>query len=429
MSCAFSGVLWLNCPVTKRVFVFLDTMPQRQGSGASLRFYSNIRAYLDLGFEVEVVQIANSDDGSEPSGDLSPVVWKRVIEPAAQPSFLGRMFFRAGRPAQASMAYYFAKHFVVLREVEERVRSFPDAVYHLEGESMANVIPWLPKGTRSIWSQHDLPSTVAAATIKIRCEAENRTPTTPEQRELRFAQRAERFIAKHAPAIVCIAQHDCEQLSEVWQCPQAEYLPMSIPGDGAERPQKWLQDGRLRLLHLGRVSHLPSYRSLEFLFRRVFPLLPPETLEQVALEVVGTVEPEDDRARIILKLAEPYRNVHFRGFVPDVVPYYQSCDVQVVGSTDASGLRTRTIESFAYGLPVLSTSVGAKGIAGLTPDKELLIEDTPEGFARRLGQLLTSSDLLSGISGHAREFYVANHARPVIAERLNAYLQEHFRPL
>ncbi|HET6979203.1 MAG TPA: glycosyltransferase family 4 protein [Pyrinomonadaceae bacterium] len=411
----------------KRVFIFLDTMPQRQGSGASLRFYSNIRAYLDLGFDVEVVQIATSDDGSKPSEDLSPVVWKRVFEAPAQPSLQGRLLFRAGVPAQASMAYYFAKHFVVLREVKARVRSFPDAVYHLEGESMANVIPWLPKGTHSIWSLHDLPSTVAAATIKIRSEAENRSPTVPEQRELHFAERAERFIAKHAPGIVCIAQHDCDELREVWQCPQAEYLPMSIPGDGAERPHKWLQNGKLNLLHLGRVSHLPSYRSLEFLFRHVFPLLPASTLERISMEVVGTVEPEDERAKTILKLAEPYRNVVFRGFVPDVVPYYQSCDVQAVGSTDASGLRTRTIESFAYGLPVLSTSVGAKGIPGLTPGRELLIEDTPEGFARQLGELLETPELLSVISGQSREFYRSNHARPVIAERLNLYLEKHFR--
>jgi len=409
--------------MAKQVFIFLDTMPQRQGSGASLRFYSNIRAYLDLGFEVEVVQIATSDDKSQPSDDLTPVAWKRVFEPAWQPSLQGRLLFRAGVPAQASIAYYFAKHFIVLREAEARMRNFPDALYHFEGESMANVIPWLSKGTRSIWSLHDLPSTVAAATIKIRSEADHRPPTVAEQRELRFAQRAELFIAKHAPSIVCIAQHDCDQLRDVWHCPQAEYLPMSIPGDGADRPQVWVQNGRLRLLHLGRVSHLPSYRSLEFLFREVFPLLPPAVLEQVSMDVVGTIEPEDDRARTILKLAEPFKNVVFRGFVPDVVPYYQSCDVQAVGSTDASGLRTRTIESFAYGLPVLSTSVGARGIAGLTPGKQLLIEDTPAGFARQLGQLLESRELLSAISVQSREFYRSNHARPIIAERLAIYLQ------
>ena len=404
-------------------------MPQRQGSGASLRFYSNIRAYLDLGFEVEVVQIATAADGSQPSADLSPVVWKRVFEPAPEASLKGRLLFRAGIPAQASMAYYFPKHYLVLREVNERLRNFPNAFYHLEGESMANVIPWLPKTTRSIWSLHDLPSTVAAATIKIRTEAENRPPTIPEQRELRFAERSERFLAKHARAIVCIAQHDSDRLRDVWQCPQAEYLPMSIPGDGKDRKQTWLENGRLRMLHLGRVSHLPSYRSLEFLLSEVFPLLPSEVLGRLSLEVVGTLDHDDERAKRILALAQRYDNVTFHGFVDDVVPYYESCDLQVVGSTDASGLRTRTIESFAYGLPVLSTSVGAKGIAGLTPGRELLIVDQPEEFAQQLCELPDSPETLSAISKRAREFYLANHSSVVISYRLGSYLTRHFKPL
>ncbi len=410
----------------ERVFIFLDTMPQRQGSGASLRFYSNIKAYLSLGFDVEVIQIANSDDGSQPSPDLSPVVWKRVFEPMPPPSLTGRLLFRAGVPAQASVAYYFPKHFVVLKEVKDRLRAFPKALFHLEGESMANVIPWLPKSARCIWSLHDLPSTVAAATIKIRCEAENRQPTVPEQRELKFAERAERFIAQRAPAIFCIAQHDCDRLREAWKCSQTEYLPMSIPGDGADRPQSWLQNGQLRMLHLGRVSHLPSYRSLEFLLGEVFPLLPAQTLSRVSLEVVGTLEREDERAKRILGLAERYNNVTFHGFVDDVVPLYQSYDLQVVGSTDASGLRTRTIESFAYGLPVLSTSIGAKGIAGLTP-RELLIEDTPAGFAKQLAHLLNSPTTLSSISGQSREFYRTNQSSPVVAERLKTYLLKYFQ--
>src|SRR4030095_6421519 len=137
-------------PNTKnRVFVFLDTMPQRQGSGASLRFYSNIQAYLDLDFEVEVVQIATAADGSKPSEDLKPVVWKRVIKEAGAPSVWGSLLYRAGTPAQASTAYYFSKHYIVLREVTARLQRYPAALYHFEGESIANVIPWLPRETRS----------------------------------------------------------------------------------------------------------------------------------------------------------------------------------------------------------------------------------------------------------------------------------------
>ena len=410
----------------KRVFIFLDTMPQRQASGASLRYYSNVQAYLDLGFKVEVIQVAINEDGSEPSEDLSPVVWRRSINPALPPSILGRVLFRAGIPHHASLAYYFVKHHFVRREAELRLKNFPDAIFHFEGESIANAIPALPKNLRSIWSLHDLPSTVATAIIKIACESQGREVSVPERRELRFAGRVERYMARRTPLILCIAQHDCDRLRNEWGCMQAEYLPMSIPGDGADRVAGWLEDGHLRLLHLGRVSHLPSFRSLEFIFEKIFTSLPARVLDHISLNVVGRVDHDDDRARRILRLAEPYPNVSFHGFVEDVVPYYESSDVQIVASTDASGLRTRTIESFAYGLPVISTTIGARGIGGLEAGKHLLIADEPADFVTELTTLAGSPETLARLSQSGREFYLENQSRAAVRAALATYLQRHF---
>jgi glycosyltransferase involved in cell wall biosynthesis len=409
------------------VFVFLDTMPRRQGSGASLRYYSNVRAYLDLGFAVEVIHIATAPDGSEPSEDLRPVTWTRVIEPVSSSSLSGRLLFRLGIPRSSSLAYRLPQSLLARREVNIRRRQVPAAFYHFEGEWLSAVIPSLPKTTRAIWSLHDLPSTVVEATMRIACEAQQRGPTVPERRELRFMQRLERVVARHAPLILCIAQHDRDRLSSDWDCSRVEYLPMSIPDDGAERTGRgWLAGGRLRLLHLGRIGHLPSYRSLEFLFEQVFPRLPPDVLEKISMDIVGHVEPDNERARRILALATPYPNVSFRGFVADVIPYYQNADVQVVGSTDASGLRTRTIESFAYGLPVLSTSVGARGIAGLKAGEQILIADDAGAFAHHLAVLMRDSTTLARLSRNGRAFYLEHQSQRAVARALACYLGEYF---
>ena len=386
-----------------------------------------MRAYLDLGFEVELVQIATQADHSEPSSDLTPVAVSRVIEPLPLPSLFGRLMFRAGVTHRAAVAYYFQKHPLVSRALEARRMRDPNAVFHLEGESLANVVPWLPKATRAIWSLHDLPSTVSAATTKIVCDAEGRQPSVAERRELRFARRVERFMARNARLMLCIALHDSERLRDELGCEAAEYLPMSIPNDGARRDNKtWLDGGRLRILHLGCISHLPSYRSLEFLFEQVFPRLPEQVLERIALDVVGRVDPENPRARRILTLAAPYANVALHGFVDDVVPFYQSSDLQVVASTDASGLRTRIIESFAYGLPVMSTSVGARGIAGLKADEHFMVADDAAQFAIGLTRLLDSPGMLERFSRSGQEFYEKHQSRAIVATALSQCLQKHF---
>jgi glycosyltransferase involved in cell wall biosynthesis len=401
-------------------------MPRKHGSGASLRFYSNVRAYLDLGFEVEVIQVACEPDGSEPSEDLRPVNWTRVFEPATPPALLGRLAYRAGLACRASVEYYFPCHRLVAREVSARLGRAPGAIHHLEGESHANVLPWLPKDARAIWSLHDLPSTVVNGSVKIACEAERREATTPERRELKFAHNVERFMARHAPLILCISDQDRERLESEWGCERVEYLPMSIPDEGAvQRTEGWMAGGKLRLLHLGRVSHLPSFRSLEFLFEQVFPRLPPRVLERVSLDVVGRVD-DDERSKKILAAAEPYPNVSFHGFVDDVIPYYRQNDVQVVSSTDATGLRTRIVESFAYGLPVLSTTVGAGGIRGIRPGEHLLIADTPEEFAESFALLIESPRRLSELSRGGLDFYTKNQSRAAVASELSRCLRQYF---
>ena len=409
----------------RKVFIFLESMPQRQGTGASLRFYSNIQAYLELGFDVEVIQIAPTDDRSEPSDDLKPVRWTRVIEPVKAPSLFGRLAYRMCFPTREAVRYMFPLLPVVRREAISRFRCFPMAVFHFDGESLAAAIPWLPRSMRSVWSLHDLPSVISLASTRIACEAAGRVPSVAEDREYQFFCKAERIMADSSRLVLCIGHHDAIRLKKEWGCAHAEYLPMSIPGDGAgDGSECGKFDGRLRLLHLGRISHLPSYRSLEFLLEQVFPKLPPELIDRVSLTVVGRVD-DSERARRILALAGRYPNVSFEGYVDDIVPYYRSSDAQIVASTEAAGLRTRIVESFAFGLPVISTTVGAEGIGGWSPGKQLLIADTAEEFVRHLEHLTRSPDTLSRLAEEGRAFYARAQSRRSVAAALSSFLSEH----
>ena len=408
-----------------RVFIFLDFMPQKQGSGASLRFYSNVRAFLDLGYKPEVIQVSSQADNTDPSEDLRGADWTRVVESPVPGSLMGRLMFRAGIPTQAAVSYYREQHLLAYREIRKRIKQEPNALFHLEGEFITSVLPWLPKTTRTIWSLHDLPSTVLAATTRIACETQSRNPTVSERRELRFARRLERRMANYASLVLCIADYDCMRLRD-WGCRAVEYFPLSIPDEPEDRTREWAPNGHLRLLHLGSISHLPSYRSLEFLFERVWPNLPPEVRERISLDVVGTINSENGRAQKILNLANRFTNVAFHGYVPDVAPYYRNSDLQVVASTDATGLRTRTIESFAYGLPVLSTAVGARGIAGVKPGEHFLMANDADEFVKQLSGLLNSPESLNNLSMRAKDFYRQNQSRCVVASTLAGYLKKYF---
>jgi glycosyltransferase involved in cell wall biosynthesis len=200
---------------------------------------------------------------------------------------------------------------------------------------------------------------------------------------------------------------------------------MSVPVEEAPaRIRNWADGGTLRLLHIGKVASLPGFRSLQFLLRDVLPRLDRAVLERIQLHVVGEVA-GDARGAAILELARPFPQVRFEGFQEDLRSWYASSDLQLVGCTEATGLRTRIVESFAYGLPVLSTSVGAAGVAGLRPDHNILLADDPGEFAAIIGRLLATPDRLATLADAGRSTYAQTYSRSVVASTLRELLDRH----
>ncbi len=89
------------------------------------------------------------------------------------------------------------------------------------------------------------------------------------------------------------------------------------------------------------------------------------------------------------------------GTVDDVRPLLSSAAVSVVPLRVAGGSRLKILESFAAGIPVVSTSIGAEGL-GLRNGAELLIADDEAAFAAECVRLLEQPRLREQISRAAR---------------------------
>lgn len=82
-------------------------------------------------------------------------------------------------------------------------------------------------------------------------------------------------------------------------------------------------------------------------------------------------------------------NIQVTGRVPLLAPYYLKAGVACAPLQRGAGVKAKVLEGMAYGLPVVTTSVGAEGIAGdaMRPPP-LLVADTPGEFADALIRLL-----------------------------------------
>lgn len=404
----------------RQIFIYMDDWPHATGSGAHLRFRSNVQAWVDLGYEVEVLRVAEKP--------ADPPNWPGVLFTALTPepgpsSFWGKVQYRLAWPGRAALPHHFTKHTVASKAVVDRMQRYPEAWHMLEGDSLGNVAPLFPS-RRLLFSHHDLCAEGLEATYRSVAESDQRPLSSAEKREVNFIRAAELHICRHSRLVLCISDHDREVLQTRHGISHATYFPMSVhPETCIARPGTHGKN-ELRLLHTGKVSHLPSYRSLEFIFQEVFPRLKPEVLQRLRLRIVGTSDGSDNRTRRIREMGEPYRNIlEWSGFLPDLEPSYEWADLQIVASTDVSGLRTRIVESLARGLPVLSTPRAARGLGGLSDGENILLTETPETCAAALERLVNDPGPLAALAQGGRELYLRQHSQKAVSARLKQLLE------
>lgn len=110
------------------------------------------------------------------------------------------------------------------------------------------------------------------------------------------------------------------------------------------------------ILFLGTMSWEPNAAAARFLALDVMPSLRRQC-PNARLLIVGREPPAGVRALA----TEP--GVEVTGTVPDVKPYLARAALLAVPLDAGGGTRLKLLEAFAAGLPVVSTAVGAEGIA------------------------------------------------------------------
>ncbi|HEY0098767.1 MAG TPA: glycosyltransferase, partial [Pyrinomonadaceae bacterium] len=172
---------------------------------------------------------------------------------------------------------------------------------------------------------------------------------------------------------------------------------------------------RAHLLFLGNLIHRPNADAVHHLMRDIFPLVK-KSLPGVKLYIVGdNVTPE------IATYAAP--DVEVLGYVPDVEPLFQSCRLMVVPLRYGAGVKGKLGESLAYGLPVVTTTIGAEGF-GLTDGAEALIADEPQAFASAVVRGYEGKDLWERLAEQGHRHIEKYYTPEVVAEIINSSVQE-----
>lgn len=141
-----------------------------------------------------------------------------------------------------------------------------------------------------------------------------------------------------------------------------------------------------RVTFLGGLHWPPNAQGITWFAEQVFPQVLGAVPDAV-LTVIGK------NPRYIPAAQGQLSSTHLNvtGYVDDPRPYLEETAVFVVPLLAGGGMRVKIVDAWIWGLPVVSTTIGAEGLE-IQPGKNILIADTPEAFAHATVQLLLSPD-------------------------------------
>ncbi|MEJ5350722.1 MAG: glycosyltransferase [Melioribacteraceae bacterium] len=143
------------------------------------------------------------------------------------------------------------------------------------------------------------------------------------------------------------------------------------------------------LLFVGNFWHLPNIDAIKYFLKDIFPKVL-KVLPHIKLYIVGNHPPKE-----LLNLKSP--NIIVTGFVNDISPYLKKARISVAPLRYGAGMKGKIGEALSWGLPVVTTSIGAEGMR-LINYYNAVIADNPDDFAKAIIDIYQDKNLWNELS-------------------------------
>lgn len=189
-------------------------------------------------------------------------------------------------------------------------------------------------------------------------------------------------------------------------------IPICV--DLSEREVVSLSLGARRITVLGTMYWPPNIEGTLWLADRVLAQVLAAVPDAV-LTIVGKRPPAEIEA-----LCARFRgNVEVTGYVADPAPLLAETAAFAVPLLSGGGMRVKILDAWAWGLPVVSTTIGAEGI-DVRPGEDILIADAPSAFATVIIDLLRDPARRARLAAAGRAAVAERYDARVVYERLGA---------
>ena len=385
-----------------RLLVVAPRLPYPPTDGQRVRTWHLLRALRQApGVEVTLLTWRAADDGDDIVDAVEGVVDRLLLAPlrAAPPGLaqrLGRQvrFLAGGRPPY-------------VQEMADERRACPplppaDLVV-LEEEALADLRLTLPAAPVLLHRLNVFGELIA----QVRHDHVLRRVVRPL--ELRAWRRFDRRVSSAVDHVVAVTPESAEVLRRL-----APGTPVEVVTNGVELPAVPLQPSAgSDVAFIGWMAYPANIDAVRWLVADVWPRVRAE-VPDARLRIIGR-EPSP----AVLALAAD--DIVVTGEVPEVVAAAAGARLGVVPLRGGMGIKNKTLELLAMGLPVVSTPAGAEGLPA-PADGVLRADVEPDALAAAMVRLLRDPAEADRLGAAARAYVAAQFSWETVGLRYRAVL-------
>jgi glycosyltransferase involved in cell wall biosynthesis len=393
-----------------RVLFAALSLPYPPTSGHRLRTWSMLQALAEEGHELAVISFVEPGETVDPEGPLARICGTVDLIPAP--------------PSAAGVAAGWGRLVSLASGLPHGARRFRHPAYSSRLRDLAKDGAFDVVICDGVYNVGNLPPLAVPVLLNkddvahLILERYAAVEENPGRRiyammEAANVKRFERRATEYVSAVLACSDLDRSLLQEL--APRGRVLVVPNVVD----TEHYRPDGEgepALVLFQGGLEWPPNRDAVEYFATTILPVLRREK-SRVRFRVAGRA-PED----VFRRRLESRHGVEFTGSVPDMRPEIARAAVCVVPLRVASGTRLKILEAAAMAKPMVSTRIGAEGLA-FEDGREILIADQPAAFAAEVGRLLEDGRRRRDLGRAARRRVESDYSPPVLRRTLRDALQ------
>ena len=388
-----------------RVLVFVPFSIYPVSHGGASRITNMLWGLTDLGHEVHVLSAAANEAEQKAMRSLP-----RVASSEANINMLLSDDYLPGGPVPAAVRGTYRPW--LSERLAQLIREYSLDLVQLEYTHAAAYMPAVrDQGVPVVLMEHDIAFASVLRQLKLQ------RPSIRKARAFFDVLRLHHWElqqAKRADLVLTASEREADVLRHrgVQRVSGAVPNGVSVASLEPRGPRREERD----ILFVGYFGHPPNADGLEYFATKIWPFVR-EANPSLSVSVVGPRLAPDLLARVT--------DLGFRyaGYVEDLAAELWSHKVFIVPIRYGAGTRIKVLEAAAAKCAMVSTTLGAEGIA-LRHERDLLLADEPEDFAQAVNTLLVDADLRARLGSSAHQMMKSHYDWPILVRNLERLYYE-----